>query len=90
MPFIEVFMDCSLEAAEERDPKGLYKKARAGEIKNFTGIDDYEAPRHPVIFTPTSSRWKRKLSTCSHCWKSRADSRSILIRDLKRDLKRET
>ncbi|WP_439105949.1 adenylyl-sulfate kinase [Congregibacter sp.] len=43
--FIEVFVDCSLEAAEERDPKGLYKKARAGEIKNFTGIDDpYEAP----------------------------------------------
>jgi len=43
--FIEVFVDCSLEAAEARDPKGLYKKARAGEIKNFTGIDDpYEAP----------------------------------------------
>jgi adenylylsulfate kinase len=43
--FIEVFVDCSLAAAEERDPKGLYKKARAGEIKNFTGIDDpYEAP----------------------------------------------
>jgi adenylylsulfate kinase len=45
MDFIEVFVDCSLEAAESRDPKGLYKKARAGEIKNFTGIDDpYEAP----------------------------------------------
>jgi adenylylsulfate kinase len=45
MDFIEVFVDCSLEAAEARDPKGLYKKARAGEIKNFTGIDDpYEAP----------------------------------------------
>ncbi|MDP5069621.1 MAG: adenylyl-sulfate kinase [Congregibacter sp.] len=43
--FIEVFVDCSLAAAESRDPKGLYKKARAGEIKNFTGIDDpYEAP----------------------------------------------
>ena len=43
--FIEVFVDCTLAAAEERDPKGLYKKARAGEIKNFTGIDDpYEAP----------------------------------------------
>lgn len=48
--FIEVFVDCSLEAAEERDPKGLYKKARAGEIKNFTGIDDpYEAPASPEI-----------------------------------------
>ena len=45
MEFIEIFVDCSLEAAEARDPKGLYKKARAGEIKNFTGIDDpYEAP----------------------------------------------
>lgn len=45
MEFIEIFVDCSLEAAESRDPKGLYKKARAGEIKNFTGIDDpYEAP----------------------------------------------
>jgi len=50
MDFIEVFVDCSLEAAESRDPKGLYKKARAGEIKNFTGIDDpYEAPTKPEI-----------------------------------------
>ena len=50
MDFIEVFVDCSLEAAESRDPKGLYKKARAGEIKNFTGIDDpYEAPLSPEI-----------------------------------------
>lgn len=45
MEFIEVFMDVPLAEAERRDPKGLYKKARAGEIKNFTGIDDpYEAP----------------------------------------------
>ncbi|TGD74703.1 adenylyl-sulfate kinase [Mangrovimicrobium sediminis] len=50
MDFIEVFVDCSLEAAESRDPKGLYKKARAGEIKNFTGIDDpYEAPEKPEL-----------------------------------------
>lgn len=50
MDFIEVFVDCSLAAAESRDPKGLYKKARAGEIKNFTGIDDpYEAPAKPEI-----------------------------------------
>ncbi|MEP1472510.1 MAG: adenylyl-sulfate kinase [Halieaceae bacterium] len=50
MDFIEVFVDCSLEAAEARDPKGLYKKARAGEIKNFTGIDDpYETPDSPEI-----------------------------------------
>lgn len=50
MDFIEIFVDCALEEAEARDPKGLYKKARAGEIKNFTGIDDpYEAPDKPEI-----------------------------------------
>ena len=50
LPFVEVFVDCALSVAEERDPKGLYKKARAGEIKNFTGIDDpYEAPENPEI-----------------------------------------
>lgn len=54
MPFIEVFVDCALEEAEKRDPKGLYKKARAGEIKNFTGIDDpYEAPSNPEIHLHT-------------------------------------
>jgi len=43
--FIEVHIDCPIETCEERDVKGLYKKARSGEIKNFTGIDsDYEAP----------------------------------------------
>ena len=50
LKFIEVFVDCPLEIAEGRDPKGLYKKARAGEIKNFTGIDDpYEMPNNPEI-----------------------------------------
>ncbi|MDA0679445.1 MAG: adenylyl-sulfate kinase [Proteobacteria bacterium] len=45
LQFVEVYVDCALSVAEERDPKGLYKKSRAGEIKNFTGIDDpYEAP----------------------------------------------
>ena len=48
--FIEVFMDTSLEVCESRDPKGLYAKARAGELKGFTGIDDpYEAPLAPQI-----------------------------------------
>jgi sulfate adenylyltransferase len=48
--FIEVYVDTPLEVCEERDIKGLYKKARAGEIKGFTGIDDpYEAPRNPNI-----------------------------------------
>ena len=54
LPFVEVFVDCALEVAEDRDPKGLYKKARAGEIKNFTGIDDpYEAPENPEIHLRT-------------------------------------
>lgn len=48
--FIEVFVDTPLEVCEQRDPKGLYKKARAGEIKGFTGIDDpYEEPVAPEI-----------------------------------------
>jgi adenylylsulfate kinase len=48
--FIEVFVDTPLEICEKRDPKGLYKKARAGEIKHFTGIDDpYEAPHEPEL-----------------------------------------
>jgi len=54
LPFIEVFVDVALEVAEKRDPKGLYKKARAGKIKNFTGIDDpYEAPVNPEIYFRT-------------------------------------
>ncbi|MBW3777301.1 adenylyl-sulfate kinase [Aeromonas veronii] len=48
--FVEVFVDAPLAICEERDPKGLYKKARAGEITNFTGIDSaYEAPEQPEI-----------------------------------------
>ena len=48
--FVEVFVDTPLSVCESRDPKGLYKKARAGEIKNFTGISDpYEAPETPEI-----------------------------------------
>ena len=54
LKFVEVFVDCSLAVAEERDPKGLYKKARTGEIKNFTGIaDPYEAPANPEIHLKT-------------------------------------
>jgi len=48
--FLEVFIDTPLEVCEQRDPKGLYKKARAGEIKNFTGISaPFEVPEHPFI-----------------------------------------
>lgn len=50
LPFIEVFVDASVEECEKRDPKGLYKKARAGEIKEFTGISaPYEKPEKPEI-----------------------------------------
>lgn len=53
--FIEIYVKASLEACEKRDPKGLYKKARLGEIKNFTGIDaPYEAPREPEITLDTT------------------------------------
>ncbi len=51
--FIEVFVNTSLEVCEQRDPKGLYKKARAGEIANFTGIDSaYEEPLTPEVDLP--------------------------------------
>jgi bifunctional enzyme CysN/CysC len=53
--FIEIFIDTKLEEAEKRDVKGLYKKARSGELKNFTGIDSpYEAPEQPEIHIDTS------------------------------------
>lgn len=53
--FIEVFVDCSLAAAEERDPKGLYKKARRGELPHFTGIDSpYQAPESADLRLDTS------------------------------------
>jgi len=52
--FLEVFCECALEVCEERDPKGLYKKARAGEIKQFTGIDaPYESPEGAEIVVNT-------------------------------------
>ena len=54
IPFFEIFVHCPLEEAEKRDPKGLYKKARAGEIKGFTGIDDpYEEPESPELVLNT-------------------------------------
>jgi bifunctional enzyme CysN/CysC len=50
LPFLEIFMDTPLEVAEARDPKGLYAKARAGEIADFTGISaPYEAPLRPDL-----------------------------------------
>ncbi len=57
LPFLEVYVDCPLAVAEERDPKGLYKKARAGEIKGFTGIDDpYEEPQNAELILHTADQ----------------------------------
>ncbi len=61
--FIEVFVDASLDVCEARDPKGLYKKARAGELKGFTGIDDpYEAPERPELFLDASTKTAEQLA----------------------------
>ena len=50
LPFIEVHVSTPIGTCEQRDPKGLYKKARAGQLKNFTGVDDpYEAPLQPEL-----------------------------------------
>ena len=55
--FIEVFIDTPIEVCEQRDPKGLYKKARAGEIKDFTGIDsNYDVPKTPEIHVKTADK----------------------------------
>jgi bifunctional enzyme CysN/CysC len=50
LPFVEVFVDTPLELCEERDPKGLYRMARSGELTGFTGVDDpYEPPTSPEL-----------------------------------------
>ena len=55
--FVEIFVDCPIEVCEQRDPKGLYRKARAGQIKNFTGVDSaYEPPEDPEIVLKTAER----------------------------------
>jgi bifunctional enzyme CysN/CysC len=54
--FVEIFVDTPINVAEARDVKGLYAKARRGEIKNFTGIDsDYEAPERPELRLDTTA-----------------------------------
>ena len=61
--FIEVFVSADLSVCEARDPKGLYKKARAGEIKGFTGIDaPYEAPLNPELIVETD---KNEIEVCA-------------------------
>ncbi|MFZ5829526.1 MAG: adenylyl-sulfate kinase, partial [Planctomycetota bacterium] len=61
--FIEIFVDAPIEVCEARDPKGLYKKARAGELKGFTGIDDpYEAPAKPELVLDAASKSAAELA----------------------------
>jgi adenylylsulfate kinase len=67
--FVEVYVKASVAAAEQRDPKGLYKKARVGEIKGFTGIDDpYEEPEHAEVVLETEKQSAeesaRQVLTC--------------------------
>lgn len=80
LPFIEVFVDTPIEICEERDPKGLYKKARAGEIKGFTGIDDpYEAPANAELVIKAG---EHDLEACVQmCLKSLADNGLIEVAD---------
>jgi adenylylsulfate kinase len=61
--FIEVFVDAPIEVCERRDPKGLYKKARAGELKGFTGIDDpYEPPLRPELVLDAATKTPEALA----------------------------
>lgn len=61
--FVEIFVDAPIEVCEARDPKGLYKKARAGEIRGFTGIDDpYEAPENPELVLDGSNKSAEALA----------------------------
>ena len=61
--FVEVFVDTPLAECEQRDPKGLYRKARAGEIRNFTGIDaPYERPESPEVHLHTAGLRAEQLA----------------------------
>jgi bifunctional enzyme CysN/CysC len=67
--FVEVFVDTPLEEAERRDVKGLYAKARSGELKNFTGISSpYEAPEHPEIRIDTTTTTAEQAAERIFAW----------------------
>ena len=74
--FVEVFVDCPLEVCESRDTKGLYKKARAGEIKEFTGISaPYEAPSQPELTVNTDNQ---SLEECTERVLSLLESEGLI------------
>jgi len=59
--FVEVFVDCSLDTLRSRDPKGLYRRALAGEIQNFSGVSDpYESPEHPDIYLNSGTQTEQQ------------------------------
>ena len=67
--FVEVYVDTPLAVCEARDPKGLYKRARAGEIKNFTGIDSpFEAPDNPELVLHGADHEPAELADELHAW----------------------
>jgi len=69
--FIEIHVDTPLAVAETHDPKGLYKKARAGQLKNFTGIDSpYEAPEKPEIHLRTTEGSAEEMAAKILCFLS--------------------
>ena len=71
--FVEVYVKAPLAVCEGRDPKGLYKKARAGEIKGFTGIDDpYEEPLAPELVVDSAARPPDELAADVIAWLERA------------------
>lgn len=77
--FIEVFVSCPVEECEKRDVKGLYKKAREGIIKGFTGIDDpYEEPVNPEIVVKTD---KNSIEECANQILSYLESKNLLTSD---------
>jgi len=62
LEFLEIFVDAPVETCEQRDPKGLYKKARAGQLRGFTGVDDpYEAPLEPELVVRTGQQTPEQL-----------------------------
>ncbi|MFQ5509874.1 MAG: adenylyl-sulfate kinase [Leptospirillia bacterium] len=77
--FHEVFIDCPIEVCEQRDPKGIYKKARAGKIKHFTGIDDpYEPPLNPDLVLETS---KYSIEECEQQFVDYLRSKGLIRSD---------
>ena len=78
LPFLEIYVHCPLEEAERRDPKGLYRKARAGEIRGFTGVDDpYEEPQNAELTLETA---RHNVGACVEMILRRMEADGLLTR----------